>query len=324
MTEFGYTMMCEQSAPDALVSDIQGAEAAGFDFSQISDHFQPWLAEQGHSPYAWSVLGAAAAVTERIGLMTYVTCPTIRYHPAIVAQKAATVAILSGGRFRLGLGAGENLNEHVVGEGWPAVGVRHAMLAEAVDIIGALFDADEGATVNYRGEYFDVESARLWDRPAERVPIGIAVSGPDSCALAGRNADFMVAVEPEAELGEMFDAAGGSGKGRVGQIAVSYDEDRATALKRAHEQFRWFGLGWKVNADLPNPDSFDGASQFVTESDVAESIPCGADVDEFVDKIKPFVDAGFTEVGLVQIGGAHQEKFIAWAERELLPVLREL
>jgi G6PDH family F420-dependent oxidoreductase len=324
MTEFGYTMMCEQSAPDALVADIQRAEAAGFDFSQISDHFQPWLAEQGHSPYAWSVLGAAAAVTERIGLMTYVTCPTIRYHPAIVAQKAATVAILSGGRFRLGLGAGENLNEHVVGSGWPAVGTRHAMLAEAVDIIGALFDADEGATVNYRGEHFDVETARLWDRPEQRVPIGIAVSGPDSCALAGRQADFMVAVQPEAELGEMFDAAGGSGKDRVGQIAVSYDEDRDTALKRAHEQFRWFGLGWKVNADLPNPDSFDGASQFVTESDVAESIPCGSDVEEFVAKIKPFVDAGFTEVGLVQIGGAHQEKFIAWAERELLPALREL
>ena len=324
MTDFGYTMMCEQSAPDALVADIQRAEAAGFDFSQISDHFQPWLVEQGHSPYAWSVLGAAAAVTERIGLMTYVTCPTIRYHPAIVAQKAATVAILSGGRFRLGLGAGENLNEHVVGEGWPAVGARHSMLAEAVDVIGALFDAEEGASVNYRGEHFDVETARLWDRPERagadrhrRLRTGL---------LRPRRAqaDFMVAVEPEAELGEMFDAAGGAGKGRVGQIAVSYDEDRDAALQRAHEQFRWFGLGWKVNADLPNPDSFDGASQFVTESDVAESIPCGADVDEFVEKIKPFVDAGFTEVGLVQIGGDQQEKFIAWAERELLPALREL
>src|SRR6202012_4495263 len=135
MTRFGYTMMCEQSPPDALVRDIQRAEAAGFDFSQISDHFQPWLVEQGHSPYAWSVLGAAAAVTERIGLMTYVTCPTIRYQPAIVAQKAATVGILSGGRFRLGLGAGENLNEHVVGAGWPAVGARHSVLAEALDLI---------------------------------------------------------------------------------------------------------------------------------------------------------------------------------------------
>jgi G6PDH family F420-dependent oxidoreductase len=324
MTEFGYTMMCEQSPPDALVRDIQRAEAAGFDFSQISDHFQPWLVEQGHSGYAWSVLGAAAAVTERIGLMTYVTCPTIRYHPAIVAQKAATVQILSGGRFRLGLGAGENLNEHVVGNGWPAVAARHSMLSEAIDVIAALFDAPDGDAVSWHGDHYDLATARLWDRHEKRVPIGVAVSGSESCALAGRKADFMVAVQPEAELGEMFDAAGGTGKGRVGQIAVSYDEDRAAALKRAHEQFRWFGLGWKVMADLPNPDAFDAAAQFVTESDVEESIPCGADVEEFVDKIKPFVDAGFTEVGLVQIGGDHQDAFIDWAERELLPALREL
>ena len=324
MTEFGYTMMCEQSRPDALVADIRRAEEAGFDFSVISDHYQPWLDEQGHSPYAWSVLGAAAAVTERIGLMTYVTCPTVRYHPAIVAQKAATVGILSGGRFRLGLGAGENLNEHVVGEGWPAVGSRHTMLSEAVDVIGALFDAPDGEAISFHGDYFDLETARLWDRPDERVPIGLAVSGPASCKLAGRKADLMIAVEPKPELGEMFDAAGGAGKGRVGQIAVSYDEDRDAALQRAHEQFRWFGLGWKVMADLPNPDSFEAATQFVTPDDVAESIPCGPDVEEHVEKIKPFIDAGFTEIALVQIGGEEQEKFTAWAERELLPALREL
>src|ERR1700759_1293969 len=169
MTKFGYTLMCEQSPPDALVSDIRRAEAAGFDFSQISDHFQPWLVEQGHSPYAWAVLGAAANATERIGLMTYVTCPTIRYHPAVVAQKAATVQILSGNRFRLGLGAGENLNEHVVGKRWPSVGVRHEMLGEAVDVIAGLFDGD--GNVNYRGRYFDVETAKLWDLPSQRVPI---------------------------------------------------------------------------------------------------------------------------------------------------------
>jgi G6PDH family F420-dependent oxidoreductase len=323
MTEFGYTMMCEQSPPDALVDDIRRAEEAGFDFSVISDHFQPWLAEQGHSPYAWSVLGAAAAVTERIGLMTYVTCPTIRYHPAVVAQKAATMQILSGGRFRLGLGAGENLNEHVVGEGWPAVGTRHAMLSEALDVITALFDSGDGP-VSWHGDFFDLETARLWDLPERRVPIGVAVSGPESCALAGRKADLMVAVEPKAELGEMFDAAGGAGKGRVGQIAVSYDEDRDAAVRRAHEQFRWFGFGWKVNADIPNPDGFDAAAQFVTPEQVAEQLPCGPDVAEHVEKIKPFVEAGFTEVALVQIGGAEQAKFTAWAERELLPALRDL
>jgi G6PDH family F420-dependent oxidoreductase len=324
MTEFGYTMMCEQSPPDRLVRDVQAAERAGFDFSVTSDHYQPWLAEQGHSGYAWSILGAAAQATERIGLMTYVTCPTLRYHPAIVAQKAATMQILSSGRFRLGLGAGENLNEHVIGRGWPAVGLRHEMLSEAVDVINGLFDGDEEGRLNYRGRHFDVEQAKLWDLPEQRVPIGIAVSGPSSCRLAGAKADLMVAVEPKAELGEMFDAAGGAGKPRVGQIALAYDADRDAAIERAHEQFRWFGLGWSVNADLPNPESFHAATQFVTREQVAGQLGCGPDVGEHVEKIRAFVDAGFDEVALVQIGAAQQTEFIDWAERELLPALRSL
>ncbi len=315
-------MMCEQARPDQLVRDLQLAEEAGFDFSVISDHYQPWLAEQGHSGYAWSVLGAAAQATERIPLMSYVTCPILRYHPAVVAQKAATVQILSGNRFRLGLGAGENLNEHVVGRRWPAVGVRHQMLSEAIDIITALFEGEE--SLNHRGQYFDVEQAKLWDRPDQRVPIGVAASGPASCRLAGEKADVLVAVEPKPELGEMFDQAGGTGKPRVGQIAVCYDADRDVAIKRAHEQFRWFGLGWKVNADLPNPESFQAATQFVDPEQVAAALPCGPDVDEHVEKIKPFIEAGFTEVALVQIGAGHQQEFIGWAQRELLPALRSL
>jgi G6PDH family F420-dependent oxidoreductase len=321
MTAFGYTMMTEQSRPDQLVRDVVGAEAAGFDFSVTSDHFQPWLEEQGHAGYAWSILGATAHATERIGLMTYVTCPTIRYHPAIVAQKAATLQILSGDRFRLGLGAGENLNEHVVGKRWPAVGVRHEMLSEATQIISRLFDGED--SVNFRGHHFDVEQSKLWDLPDRRVPIGIAVSGQASCRLAGSSADLMIAVEPKAELGDMFDAAGGAGKPRIGQIAVCYDPDRDTAVARAHQQFRWFGLGWKVNADLPNPESFAAATQFVTPEQVGEQLACGPDVEEHVTKIQPFVDAGFTEIALVQIG-ADQQPFLEWAEDELLPALRRL
>ncbi len=315
-------MMCEQARPDQLVRDLHLAEEAGFDFSVISDHYQPWLSEQGHSGYAWSILGAAAQATERIPLMSYVTCPTLRYHPAVVAQKAATVQILSGNRFRLGLGAGENLNEHVVGRRWPAVGVRHEMLSEAIDIISALFDGEQ--SLNYRGRHFDVEQAKLWDLPDRRVPIGVAASGPASCRLAGEKADVLVAVEPKPELGKMFDQAGGTGKPRVGQIAVCYDTNRDAAIKRAHEQFRWFGLGWKVNADLPNPESFEAATQFVDPEQVAEALPCGPDVDEHVEKIKPFLEAGFTEVALVQIGAGHQQQFIDWAQRELLPALRSL
>jgi G6PDH family F420-dependent oxidoreductase len=324
MTKFGYTMMCEQSRPDQLVRDVQKAEDAGFDFSVISDHYQPWLSSQGHSGYAWSILGAAAQATERIPLMTYVTCPTLRYHPAVVAQKAATVQILSGNRFRLGLGSGENLNEHVVGQRWPSVGVRHEMLGEAVEVIAALLHAGSEDTVNYRGKYYDIESARLWDLPDERVPIGVAVSGPDSCQIAGQKADLMVAVEPKAELGEMFDRAGGGGKSRVGQVAIAYDTDKDAAIKRAHDQFRWFGLGWKVNADLPNPDSFESATQFVTPDQVAEALSCGPDVDTHVEAIKEFIDAGFDEVAIVQIGGEQQDAFMAWAENELLPALRSL
>ncbi|HLI25406.1 MAG TPA: TIGR03557 family F420-dependent LLM class oxidoreductase, partial [Acidimicrobiales bacterium] len=254
MTSFGYTLMCEQRGPKELVGDLRAAEAAGWDFSVISDHYFPWLDAMGHSPYAWSVLGAAAQATDRIGLMTYVTCPIRRYHPAVVAQKAATMALLSDGRFTLGLGAGENLNEHVVGGGWPPVNTRHAMLDEAVQIITALWG---GGYVDFRGEHFEVDSAKLWDVPETPPPLGIAVSGAQSCQLAGRHADMMIAVEPDAELGHLFDEAGGQGKPRVGQLPVSYDTDEDEAKRRAHELFKWFAGGWKVNAELPGPSAFD-------------------------------------------------------------------
>ena len=319
MVEFGYTLMCEQSNPNALVGDAVGAENAGFDFEVISDHFFPWLDSQGHSPNAWPVLGAVAHATRRVGLMTYVTCPTMRYQPAVIAQQAATVSLLSGGRFTLGLGAGENLNEHVVGRGWPPVNVRHEMLEEAVDIINSLFT---GEYVNYQGQHFRVDSAKVWDVPDAPPPIGIAVSGDQSCELAGRKADVMIAVEPKPELGQLFDKYGGSGKPRVGQVPVCYDPDRDKAVRRAHDQFRWFGGGWKVNSELPGTAAFAAASQFVTEDDVAESIPCGPDVDEHVKAVRKFVDAGFTHVALVQIGGDDQVDFLRWAEAELLPALR--
>jgi G6PDH family F420-dependent oxidoreductase len=320
MTSWGYTMLCEQAGPRQLVADVVQAERAGFDFSVTSDHYFPWLPSQGHSPNAWTVLGAAAAATDRIPLMSFVTCPTMRYHPAIVAQMAATVQLLSGGRFRLGLGAGENLNEHIIGRGWEPADRRHEMLLEAVGIIRRLF---EGSYVNHDGPHFRVESAKLWDPPEPTVPIGIAVSGEQSCALAGAHADVMIATEPKPELVASSRHHGGAGKPVVGQLPVCYDPDREAAIATAHEQFRWFGGGWKVNAELPGPDSFVAASQFVRPEDVADAFPCGSDVAEFVDKLRPFVDAGFNEVALVQVG-ADQQPFLKWAQEELLPALREL
>ncbi|NHC45835.1 LLM class F420-dependent oxidoreductase [Motilibacter aurantiacus] len=320
MTRIGYTIMGEQAGPRQLVRDAVRAEQVGYDFLVSSDHYNPWLSTQGHSPYAWTVLGAVAQATERIPFMTYVTCPLFRYHPVVVAQKAATLAVLSEGRFTLGLGAGENLNEHVVGGGWPPVDTRHEMFEEALEIIRELFD---GGYVTFHGEHYDVESAKLWDLPDEPVKIGVAVSGEQSCTLAGAYADLMIATEPKPELGEYFDAAGGQGKPRVGQLPVSFDRDKDAAVTRAHDQFRWFGLTWKVNAELPGPSAFKAATQFVKPADVAESIPCGDDVSAVVEALKPFVDAGFTDVALVQIGGDAQAEFLDWSESELLPAVRE-
>ena len=319
MTSYGYTLMTEQSGPRELVRYAAGAEKAGFDFEVMSDHYFPWLDEQGHAGYAWSMLGAVSQVTDRVELMTYVTCPFVRYHPAVVAQKAATIGILSDNRFTLGLGAGENLNEHVVGRGWPPVNVRHEMLEEATMIIKALLD---GGYVNFKGEHFRVDSAKLWDLPEERVEIGVAVSGEQSINAFAPLADHLIAVEPEASLVEQWDGSHAGGSRKIGQIPVCWDTDRDRAVQTAHGQFRWFGGGWKVNAELPGPAGFAGATQFVRPEDVAESIPCGPDVEAIVNAVRAFEEAGFTDVALVQIGDERQEEFLRMAEAELLPALR--
>jgi G6PDH family F420-dependent oxidoreductase len=317
---YGYTLMTEQSGPRELVRYAAAAEQAGFDFEVMSDHYSPWLSEQGHAAYAWSMLGAISQVTGRVELMTYVTCPLIRYHPAVVAQKAATVGLLSEGRFTLGLGAGENLNEHVVGGGWPPVNVRHEMLGEAIDIITELFD---GGYVSYVGSHYRVDSAKLWDLPEEKVQIGVAVSGDQSIKAFATKADHLIAVEPKPDLVTTWDEAVGSRESRkIGQIPISWDSDRDRAVERAHQQFRWFGGGWKVNSELPGPSAFDGATQFVRPEDVAGSIPCGPDVDAIVEAVGAFEKAGFTDVALVQIGDEAQDDFLGFAENALLPALR--
>ncbi|MEU8544117.1 TIGR03557 family F420-dependent LLM class oxidoreductase [Streptomyces sp. NPDC048717] len=316
----GYTMMTEQAGPRALVEHVAEAERVGFDFSVVSDHSFPWLESQGHAPYAWSVLGAAAQATSRIPLMTFVTCPTFRYHPAVIAQKAATLQSLSGGRFRLGLGSGENLNEHVVGAGWPSARVRLDRLEEAAGIIRALLD---GGYVTRHGRHFQVDAARIWDPPDPPPPIGIAASGPRSCEVAGRLGDLLIATEPEPALVQAFDDHGGAGKPRIGQLPICYDTDRDAAVARAHEQFRWSLGGWRVNSELPLPESFAQATEQTRPEDVAKAVPCGDDPAAVADAVGAFAEAGFTDLALVQIGGAHQEPFLRWAESVLLPLLRD-
>jgi len=323
MTRFGYTLMTEQSGPKELVRYAVAAERVGFDFEVSSDHYFPWLDAMGHAPYAWSVLGAVAHATERVDLMTYVTCPTMRYHPAVVAQKAATLGVLSDNRFTLGLGSGENLNEHVVGEGWPVAAVRQDMLAEAAHIIRELHT---GELTTWVGEYFRVDSAKVWDVPDGGVPLAIAVSGDRSIAEFAPLADHMISTEPAVELIQGWDqtrADAGLPAGRkIGQVPICWDPDKDQAISRAHELFRWFGGGWSVNADLPTPAGFTGASQFVREEDVAASIACGPDLDELAESLRPFWEAGYTDVALVQVGDENQQEFLDTVAEPLLEKLR--
>jgi G6PDH family F420-dependent oxidoreductase len=321
MTQFGYTALCEQVPAKQLVTDLVAAELAGFDFSVMSDRYFPWIEEQGHSPNAWVVLGAAAQATEQLPLMTFVTCPTFRYHPAVVAQQAATLSVLSSGRFTLGLGAGENLNEHVTGAGWPMPRVRHERLGEAVQIIRALFS---GNYVNFHGRHFTVERAKLYDLPGTPPQIGIAVSGESSVRVAASHADCMIAAQPDGALVRSFDSAAGEGKPKYGQVPVCYDRDEKAALTLARELWRWALPGWRVMSELPEPRAFDVASGNVREEDIASLVPCGPDVGKYVKAVKEWVDAGFTHIALVQVGAWRQSDFIAWARAELLPALREL
>jgi len=321
MTNWGYTLMTEQSGPRELVRYAVAAEEQGFDFEVSSDHFSPWLTSQGHAPYAWTVLGAVAQATERVELMTYVTCPTIRYHPAVVAQKAATLSLLSDGRFTLGLGSGENLNEHVVGAGWPAVDARQDALVEAIEIIRRLHT---GELVTYDGEYFRVDSARIWDVPEDGVPIGVAASGDKSVERFAPLADHLIQVEPDADVVTSWNETHDGGSRVIGQIPICWDPDKDAAIAKAHDQFRWFAGGWSVNADLPTPAGFAAASKFVRPEDVAEAIACGPDLDELAESVRPFLEAGFTDLAFVQVGDDGQDRFLAEAAGPLLEKVRAL
>ena len=322
MAGVGYTLMTEQAGPADLVRWASRAEQTGFGLLVSSDHYFPWVDEMAHAPNAWVTLGAVAQATERAELMTYVTCPTMRYHPAVVAQQAATLGVLSEGRFTLGLGAGEALNEHVAVSAWPNADQRQEMLVEAVTIIRALFD---GGYVNFGGEYYDVDAAKLWDLPERPVPLGIAVSGQQSCELFAPMADVMIAVEPEESLAKWWDGASGRPPSRkVGQMPICWGPDRDQCVRRAHELFRWFGSGWKVNAELPGTSAFAAASQFVRPEDVAGSIPCGDSVEAVVKAASAYWAAGFTDLALVQIGGTEpeQDRFFQ-AAPELIMALKE-
>jgi G6PDH family F420-dependent oxidoreductase len=298
MTEFGYKLCSEEHGPAELADLAAEAERVGFAFAMVSDHYHPWIDAQGESPFLWTTLGAAARATERLRFGTGVTCPTVRIHPAIVAQAAATVAALAPGRFFLGLGSGENLNEHVVGRGWPPADVRREMLEEAVGIIRALLG---GGYVSHRGPHFRVDDARLFTLPDAPPPVYVAAGGPQAAELAGRLADGLVATEPDAGLVRRFDA-GGAGRPHMGQMAVSAGADEEAALAAAHRFFRFSAPGWKVMSELPNVANFEAATRSVRPEDLAGTIPCGPDEERVVEAVTRCTDAGFDHLAFAPVG----------------------
>jgi G6PDH family F420-dependent oxidoreductase len=318
MIKLGYKLMSEEHGPIDLVRNANRAEQAGFDFAAISDHFFPWVEEQGHSPFAWSVLGALANATRHVGLMTAVTCPIMRYHPAIIAQGTATLGLLSDNRFTLGLGAGERLNEHIVGEGWPGRGERHERLSEAVDIIQGLL---AGTLTNYRGNYFVLDDARLFDRPHLKPPVVIAAGGPRAARIAARKGDGLIATEPRADLVEAFNSTGGSGP-RYAEVAMCYGKQEEETQQTANRYFRWSITGWPVMAELPDTDSFASATRHVSPETVAQKVSCGPSAERHMQAIDRYIQAGYDHIILTQIG-PDQDEFLEFFERELAPNLRK-
>ncbi|MEW2378875.1 TIGR03557 family F420-dependent LLM class oxidoreductase [Micromonospora sp. NPDC047812] len=315
----GYKLASEGYGPQEIIRQAVRAEQAGFDFVEMSDHFHPWLDTQGHSSFTWSVLGAVAAKTERIGLATGVTCPTVRYHPAIIAQAAATMALVSDGRFTLGVGAGERLNEHVVGQGFPSVRGRHERLREALEIIRLLW---QGGYRSYEGKHLHLEDARIFDLPETPPVIAVAASGRSSATMAAELGDGLFVTEPKASIVEHYRQAGGDGP-RYAEVPMAWATDDQQAVRAVLETSRWMVTGWKVMSELPNPVNFDAASAYVEEHHVRELFSVGPDPEAHVAAVRPYVEAGYDHV-VLQNAGPDPDGFLDFFAGDLAGRLRAL
>jgi G6PDH family F420-dependent oxidoreductase len=311
----GYFLSCEEFGPAELVRQAQLAEQAGFEGLWISDHFHPWNDEQGHSPLVWSVIGAISQVTSKITLMTAVTCPTVRVHPAIVAQAAATSAVLLDGRFALGLGSGEALNEHILGDRWPPADQRLEMLEEAVEVIRTLW---RGGMRSHHGRHYTVENARIYDLPERLPPIVISGFGPKSIGLAARIGDGYCTTMPDQEAVALFRDAAGPQKPVLGGMKVCLDEDVDRARATAHRIWPSEVLPGELAQVLPVPAHFEQACALVTEETVARVVTCGPDLERHAEAIERYAQAGFDELYIQQVGGGHDRFFERYAQ-EILP-----
>jgi G6PDH family F420-dependent oxidoreductase len=321
MATIGYFLSSEEHPGSELVTAAEQAEQAGFEGLWISDHYHPWLDEQGHSPFVWAVLGAIAARTTRVPVTTAVTAPIMRIHPAILAQASATTAELFGtvdgrSRFSFGVGTGEALNEHVLGDKWPTPEERLSMLEEAVAIIRELW---KGETVDHDGEHYVVENARIYTTPPAVPDVLVSAFGPKALEVAARIGDGLITTSPSADDIAAYRGHGGAGRTQGG-VKVCWHEDEQQAVKIAHKYWRNSGVPGQLSQDLPTPTHFDQASQLVTEEMTAGSVPCGPDPEVHLEAIKEYVDAGFDEVYVAQMG-PDQEGMIRFYEREVLPRL---
>jgi coenzyme F420-dependent glucose-6-phosphate dehydrogenase len=315
MTEIGYTLSSEEHGPAELVRYAQLAEEAGFSFAVASDHFHPWTDKQGNSPFVWSVLGGCAATTQHIGFGTGVTCPTIRMHPAIVAHAAATVAAMMPGRFFLGVGSGENLNEHITGARWPHTPVRLEMLEESIEVIRKLWSGED---TWHHGKHYTVENARIYTIPPQPPPIYVAAKGEEATELAGRAGDGLIAVAPSKETVEHFEESGGRGKPKYGQVHVCWAPSEEQGVKTAYELWPNAAIGGELGSELPLPRHYEQAARTVRPEDVAKEVACGPDAEKLRVAVQEYIDAGFDHVWVHQIG-PRQEEFIRFFAEDVLP-----
>jgi len=318
MVKIGYKLSSEEHAPNDLVSAARRAEEVGFSFGMISDHYHPWIDKRGQAPFVWAVIGGIAQATRRLRLGTAVTCPTIRIHPAIIAQAAATAEAMMPGRFMLGVGSGENLNEHILGTVWPSAAVRIEILEEAVQVIRSLWEGDD---TSHPGRYFTVENARIYTRPQQPPPILVAAAGEKAAQLAGHVGDGLVSTAPNNEVVQAFEQAGGRGKPRYAEMTVCYAPTEEEGRKTAFTFWPNTAIGGELSQELPLPRHFEQAAQTVREEDVAKSVPCGPDAERHRASLKQYIDAGFDHIAVHQIG-PDQEGFFRFYEKEILPSFR--
>jgi G6PDH family F420-dependent oxidoreductase len=315
--KIGYFLSSEECGPRELVELAVKAERAGFEGLWISDHYHPWNDEQGHSPFVWSVIGAIAASTQNMKLTTAVTCPTVRIHPGIIAQAAATASILLDGRFCLGLGSGEALNEHIFGDRWPGADERLEMLEEAVQVIRLLW---EGGVKDHTGRHYRLDHCRVYDLPEQPPPIVISGFGPKSVKLAARIGDGYCTVGPDAESVELFRSNAAPGALVQGGLKVCWDDDRQRAIDTVHRLWPNDALPGELAQILPTPEHFEQASELVTKEMLAEQVPCGPDLDTYLEQIDAYAQAGFDELYIQQVGPRQDEFFDFFSERVLAQV----